>query len=223
MLQRTHRAQPAADFLFGGLQVVGCLQIEPVLRCLPEGPAEQQGQLRRDGTRALNDVGNPHGRNSDGAREFGLGRAQLFERFLEKLPRMDRGQTVLDGHVASSSCQRGCFHSLPPKGKKCPPRRRGKQAPRAARTHRRAVSSASSIAPTASAITPVASQPRFLRRRLTVKRPMISGRTAISIITAMIGTEITPLITALQMSALTGSIAVKLSATPIVVAAMRMP
>ncbi len=46
---------------------------------------------------------------------------------------------------------------------------------------------------------------------------------AISIITAMIGTEITPLITALQMSALTGSISVKLSATPIVVAAMRMP
>ena len=52
---------------------------------------------------------------------------------------------------------------------------------------------------------------------------MISGLAAISIITAMMGTEITPLITALQMSALTGSIAVKLSATPIVVAAMRMP
>src|SRR6266849_9767598 len=75
--------------------------------------------------------------------------------------------------------------------------------------------SASSIAPTASAITPVASHPRTFRRRLTVKRPMISGRAAISIITAMMGTEITPLITALQMSALTGSISVKLSATPI--------
>src|SRR5204863_9814710 len=88
---------------------------------------------------------------------------------------------------------------------------------------RRAVRSASSIGTTASAITPVASQPRFFRRRLAVKRPMISGRAAISIITAMMGTEITPLITALQMSALTGSIAVKLSATPIVVAAVRMP
>src|SRR6266516_2538604 len=90
------------------------------------------------------------------------------------------------------------------------------------KNQRRAVTSATSIATTASAITPVASQPRFFKRRLAVKRPMISGRAAISIITAMMGTEITPLITALQMSALTGSIAVKLSATPIVVAATRM-
>src|SRR6266853_1800687 len=94
---------------------------------------------------------------------------------------------------------------------------------RSGESHCLAGRSATTIATTASAITPVASQPRFLKRRLTVKRPMISGRTAISIITAMIGTEITPLITALQMSALTGSISVKLSATPIVVAAMRMP
>src|SRR5882762_126424 len=102
-------------------------------------------------------------------------------------------------------------------------RARTEKATRSAQSQRRVVRNASSIAITASVITPVASQPRFFRRRLTVKRPMISGRAAISIITAMMGTEITPLITALQISALTGSIAVKLSATPIVVAAMRMP
>ena len=60
------------------------------------------------------------------------------------------------------------------------------------------------MATTASAMIKVASQPRILSWRLMVKRPMISGRTAISIITTMIGTEITPLITALQISARTG-------------------
>lgn len=46
-------------------------------------------------------------------------------------------------------------------------------------------------------------------------RPMIAGRTAINIITTMIGTEITPLMTALQYRALIGSIDVKPGAMPI--------
>jgi len=64
----------------------------------------------------------------------------------------------------------------------------------------------------------VASQPRIVSRRVMTNSPMISGRTAISIITIMIGTEITPLITALQKRALIGSMGVKFSATPRTVA-----
>jgi hypothetical protein len=54
------------------------------------------------------------------------------------------------------------------------------------------------IATTASAITPVHSQPNILSLRVITSFPMMSGCMAISIMTAMIGTEMTPLITALQ-------------------------
>ena len=54
------------------------------------------------------------------------------------------------------------------------------------------------IAATAIAITNVASHPNILSLGVMGNAPIISGRTAISIITAIIGTEITPLITALQ-------------------------
>ncbi len=46
---------------------------------------------------------------------------------------------------------------------------------------------------------------------------------AITIITAMMGTEITPLMTALQYSALMGSMGVKPSATPTRVETAMMP
>ena len=50
--------------------------------------------------------------------------------------------------------------------------------------------------------------------RVTVNAPMTFGSSASSIITTMIGTAITPLITAAQNSALIGSIGEKSSATP---------
>src|SRR5258708_13027107 len=62
------------------------------------------------------------------------------------------------------------------------------------------------IATTATSITNTDSQPRTLRLRLITKGPITSGRTAISIITAIIGTEMTPLMTALQNKALIVSI-----------------
>ena len=74
------------------------------------------------------------------------------------------------------------------------------------------------IATTAAAIVHVASQPSILRRRVTTNDPMTTGSSAISIITIMIGTAITPLMTALQNNALIGSIGVKSSATPATVA-----
>src|SRR5437899_5622068 len=55
----------------------------------------------------------------------------------------------------------------------------------------------------------VASQPSAFSRRVTVKAPITRWSLASSIITIMIGTAITPLITALQNSALMGSTGVK--------------
>ena len=70
----------------------------------------------------------------------------------------------------------------------------------------------------ASAMTPVATHPTITRPRVRVKRPMIFGRVASSIIIAITGTATTPLMTALQNSALIGSIGVKLRAAPMTVA-----
>lgn len=67
-------------------------------------------------------------------------------------------------------------------------------------------------------MTTVAAQPTTFKPRGRVKRPMILGRLASNIIRAMTGTATTPLITALQKSALIGSIGLKFKATPTTVA-----
>ena len=73
--------------------------------------------------------------------------------------------------------------------------------------------------PTAArAMTAVASQLTITRPRVRVKRLIIFGRVARSIIMIMTGTATTPLITALQNSALIGSIGVKFRAPSITVA-----
>ena len=64
----------------------------------------------------------------------------------------------------------------------------------------------------AAAITAVAAQPTTLRPSESVNRPMTFGRTVSNIIMTITGTATTPLITALQNNALTGSMGVKLSA-----------
>jgi hypothetical protein len=71
------------------------------------------------------------------------------------------------------------------------------------------------MAATATAMIRVANQPITFRFDLITKRPMMSGRAAINIMTIMMGTEMIPLITALQYSALIGSIAVKFNMMPI--------
>ena len=63
----------------------------------------------------------------------------------------------------------------------------------------------------AAAIAAVASQPRDISHGVNVNCPIICRREAISMIMTMIGTAATPLITALQISALIGSSGVKLS------------
>lgn len=77
-----------------------------------------------------------------------------------------------------------------------------------------------SMATTAMVMAPVASHPRRHRRRVITNGPMMSERTAMRIITIMIGTAMTPLSTADQNSALIGSTGVKPSATPSSVASV---
>lgn len=78
------------------------------------------------------------------------------------------------------------------------------------------------IAMTAAAITAVANQPRIQRRRFTTKGPMTAGRDARSIITTMIGTEITPFTIAAHRSIFIESTPVRSMAIPSTVAALRM-
>ena len=63
----------------------------------------------------------------------------------------------------------------------------------------------------------VAAQPPTSMGPRTVSRPMMRPLPAISMITAMTGTARTPLMTALQNNAFTGSSGVKLRAAPIIV------
>src|ERR1700738_2681189 len=79
------------------------------------------------------------------------------------------------------------------------------------------------IAATASAMAAVPAQPRNLTQGFTVRDPITLRFPARIIITAMIGTAITPLTTAVQNNAWIGPILVKLSATPPKVATTTMP
>jgi hypothetical protein len=75
----------------------------------------------------------------------------------------------------------------------------------------------------AAAITAVASQPSILSQGNNVNWPMTRRRDPISMIMTMIGNAAMPLITALQNSALIGSIGDKLRAAPITVAMAIVP
>ena len=70
-----------------------------------------------------------------------------------------------------------------------------------------------------SIITAVANQPAAIIGQGKVRRPIMRGFTAITIMTAMRGAASTPLTTALQYKALIGSSDVKLRAAPAMVAA----
>jgi len=79
------------------------------------------------------------------------------------------------------------------------------------------------MATTVTAIAAVAIHPSPLRRGPITFAPMMSAREASNIITAMIGTAITPLTTADQNNSLTGSVGVKHKITPPTVAAPITP
>src|SRR6266536_492226 len=70
----------------------------------------------------------------------------------------------------------------------------------------------------AAAMTAVAAQPKNFRPRPTANRPMIFSLVAISMMIAITGAAMTPLITAVRNSARIGSMGRKLSSTPPIVA-----
>ena len=72
MRQRSHHTQSTPNFLLGNFQIVSRLQVKPVLRRLSEGAADEKRKLCRNRPRAIDDMGNPHGRNPDDAGEFRL-------------------------------------------------------------------------------------------------------------------------------------------------------
>jgi len=71
-------------------------------------------------------------------------------------------------------------------------------------------------------MTAVETHPSTLCRNGSLSAPVTFGLAVIGIITTMIGTAATPLITALQKSALIGSIEVKFNATPSSVAVPKL-
>ena len=74
------------------------------------------------------------------------------------------------------------------------------------------------MATMATSMTPVAIQPSIFGHPITTKSPMTFGAPASHIMTAITGTATIPLITALQYSALIGSIGVKFMMMPTIVA-----
>ena len=72
-------------------------------------------------------------------------------------------------------------------------------------------------------MTAVANHPSRCSLGVIVNVPMMSARTAIRIITAMIGTATTPFSIADQSSALIGSIGAKSMPMPMAVASVMMP
>ena len=78
--------------------------------------------------------------------------------------------------------------------------------------------------PTAArAMVTVANHPKIRKRPFTLKAPMTFSFVAMRIVITMMGTATTPLITALQKSALTGSSGVKFIIPPTSVAAAIVP
>ncbi len=61
--QFRHGLQPFRHGVFGELEVVSCLKIEPIPWRLSESTSEQQSQLSRDRPRAFDYVGDTHRRH----------------------------------------------------------------------------------------------------------------------------------------------------------------
>ncbi len=70
--QLDHIRQPITHHAFGDLQVITCLQIEPVLRRLPQRTPKAQRQFRCHRARPVHPVRHAHGGNPDDARKTRL-------------------------------------------------------------------------------------------------------------------------------------------------------
>jgi len=95
--------KPITDDLFHRPNVIGRLQVDPVLRRLTEGLTEDQGHFSIDGPFTFDDMGYSHGREANCASKFSLRDPQLIKNLFKKFPRMDRRQVVPRSHSFTSS------------------------------------------------------------------------------------------------------------------------
>src|SRR5688572_20828029 len=86
-LEFCYRFELGANRTLSDLEVVGGLQIEPILRRLAKRPTEEQGQLRADQARTLHNVRDAHRRYTNSTGELGLRDTSIFQNFLEKFSR----------------------------------------------------------------------------------------------------------------------------------------
>jgi hypothetical protein len=86
---RLDALQSRADSLARNREIIGPLQVEPVLGRLLECLAEQEGQLRRHRTCFFDDVRNAHRGNADRARELGLRDQEFVKNLLQVLAWVD--------------------------------------------------------------------------------------------------------------------------------------
>ena len=100
--QPLNALQPLANGRFGGFQVIGRLQVEPVFGRLSERLAKQQCQLRRHRARSLDDIRNTHGGNVDGTGKGRLRQVEFFENFRKEFSGV-YGCKAASGHGVISS------------------------------------------------------------------------------------------------------------------------
>jgi hypothetical protein len=99
----TDFGESATDNLFSHFKVIGRLQVYPVLGRLSKRLSEKQGHLSANGPFALDHMGYPHGRKTDGAGKLGPGNAQFIQNLFQEFTGMNLGQIILPVY---------CFNSL---------------------------------------------------------------------------------------------------------------
>jgi hypothetical protein len=95
--------EPATDDLFRRFEVVGRLQVDPVLGRLPERLTEKQGHFSIDRPFTVNDMGNSHCRKADGAGQIRLGHSQFIQDFPYKFTWVDGRKIIFRIHGFTSS------------------------------------------------------------------------------------------------------------------------
>lgn len=80
--------------LFGSryFQIIVNLQVQPILRCLPQSADQPQSQFRCDRPSPFENMRYAHRRHADCVGKGGLGQIQAFEYFMQKFARRTGGK-----------------------------------------------------------------------------------------------------------------------------------
>lgn len=109
-----HIGQAVLPFGFRYFQIITSLQVQPILRRLPQSAAKPQSQFCCDRASAFEHMRHAHRRNANRISKGGLSQIQVFEYFMQKFAWMNRRQTIGDHAViACSLATIGCFFNAP--------------------------------------------------------------------------------------------------------------